>query len=643
MKLRRSTWVWLILLGAGVLGAVILGHTSAESGCARLLFVTLAWTAILALLFRAAIYLFRTVVRRLTLRLAFSYFLIGIVPIPLIACFLFVGAYLVALQIIATRVHAASQDLARQEATTDRAAPGFTVDAAGKVTSSDVPWIAIDSLAAWAKDLKEPRPVIEGERGWLAVPTAGRTALLLLSDPEHGWSKRLTEVTGYDVFLEVGSSSQRHEPGFTIDVDEKPKPKIRIWEKGPRADAKAAEATPTPAPGEKPAAPAPKKPLVDRKWVAGVYVDPAVATFNRTEKGRAVVIYVGRTSPRALFDQLFAQGVPDVGRIFWAVFAGVAGLLLIVYLVALGIAFTLVGTIARNVNRLTRASEAISRGDFSVRVHSRSKDQIGDLARSFDGMAASIERLLVDTAKKERLEAEIDIARTIQQKLLPGAGAELPGLSVRAQFRPLAEIGGDYYDWGSAPDGRSVVAIGDVSGHGLSTGLLVAIAKAGLWTLLESGHSGTALFVKLNDLIHRSTDSRNYMTLALFAWDPATAKARLTNSGQLAPYRIAKGTVESLSLPSFPLGISPRTDFPTKDWSVGPGDRLVFLTDGLIEASNPAGEPFGFERLEALLETQAEADATGEEIEAAILSAVDAHAAGAPPEDDRTLVIVTLT
>jgi serine phosphatase RsbU (regulator of sigma subunit) len=602
-----------------------------------------AWTAALVLLFRAGISAFRAVVRRLTLRLAFSYFLIGIVPIPLIACFLFVGAYLVALQMIATRVHAASEDLARQEATTDRAAPGFTIDAAGKVTSSDVPRIAIDSDASWAKTLKGPTPIIEVDRGWLAVPTAGRIALLLLSDPDQTWAHRLSEATGYEVFLEVGSSSKSQHEGFSIDVDEKPTPKIRIREKGPRADAKAAAVTPTPAPGQREGAPAPKKGLLDLKWVAGVYLDPAVTTFHRTEKGRAVVVYVGRTSPRALFQQLFAQGVPDVGRVFWAVFAGIAGVLLIVYLVALGIAFTLVGTIARNVNRLTRASEAISRGDFSVRIHSRSKDQIGDLARSFDGMAASIQGLLADTAKKERLEAEIAVARAIQQKLLPGTEAELPGLAVRAQFLPLAEIGGDYYDWGTAPDGRSIVAIGDVSGHGLSTGLLVAIAKAGLWALLESEHAGTPLFVKLNELIHRSTDSRNYMTLAVFAWDPRTGHAQLTNAGQLAPYRIGKGVVDTLSLPYFPLGISPRTDFPTKDWKVGRGDRLVFLTDGLIEASNPAGEPFGFERLETLLEAQAQADASAGEIEAAILAAVAAHSAGTPPEDDRTLVIVTLT
>ena len=296
------------------------------------------------------------------------------------------------------------------------------------------------------------------------------------------------------------------------------------------------------------------------------------------------------------------------------------------YLVALAIAFTLVGNLARNINRLTGASAAVARGDFSVRVNSKSRDQVGDLARSFDGMAASIQGLLVDTARRERLEGEIAIARTLQQKLLPPAEASLPGMSLRARFEPLAEIGGDYYDYARSPDGKSVVAIGDVSGHGLSTGLIVAMAKAGLSTLLESGFQGTELFVKLNELIHRSTDSRNYMTLALFAYDPSRSTATLTNAGQLAPYRITEGNVESLSLPSFPLGMSPRTDFPTQTFSFSPGDRLVFLTDGIIEATDPSGDPFGFERFEALLKAEAGSDAG--KIEGAVLVAVAEHTRG---------------
>jgi sigma-B regulation protein RsbU (phosphoserine phosphatase) len=190
------------------------------------------------------------------------------------------------------------------------------------------------------------------------------------------------------------------------------------------------------------------------------------------------------------------------------------------------------------------------------------------------------------------------------------------------------------------PDGRQAVAVGDVSGHGLPTGLLVAMAKAGLSTLVESGLAGTALFARLNDLIHRSTDSRNYMTLALLAYEPASRRGELTNAGQLAPYRLSEGGLESLSLPSFPLGVSERSDFPTRVFSFEPGDRLLFVTDGFVEAATPEGEPFGFERLEGLLRAEATADAP--RLRDAILAAVAAHTRGATPADDRTLVVLTL-
>jgi len=436
----------------------------------------------------------------------------------------------------------------------------------------------------------------------------------------------LADRTGYEVRQGFG----RGRPGVAIDLEDRPDSEAKLRKRKKNEWAAAVRPKNRPKGGSG---------LLEGEWLFGVYLEKPVAAVAGANPDRVVAL-LARTSPRILFDQVFAQGVPDVGRVFWGIVLGIGVALLLVYLVALGIAFYLVGTIARSVNRLTRTAQAIARGDFSVRVQSKARDQIGDLARSFDGMAESIERLLVQTAEKERLEGEIAIARTIQQKLLPPPEAEIGGLAILAHFQPVAEIGGDYYDYFSMPDGRIAVAVGDVSGHGLPTGLLVAMAKAALTTQIESGLSGSALFTRLNDLIHRSTDSRNYMTLSLFACDSITRRAELTNAGQLAPYRLSEGTVVSLSLPSFPLGTSPRSDFPTAAYDLAPGDRLVFLTDGLVEASDPGGEPFGFERLEALLRAEASADSA--RLREAVLAAVSAHTHGAPPDDDRTLLILTL-
>ncbi len=622
MALRKSTTRWLVALVIETALAVALASARGTLGCLGVICGALASASALLLATRALVALFRLIVRRLTLRLAFSYFLIGVVPIPLLAALLFAMAYLLASQLIGVQTRRELQAVVENAARTARGLPEIRIRD-GVVAASRVDWLARGDAASWAKDLSRPRPLIAADAVWYAVrpepDDPDRVVLVSFAEPDRDLLQRLADRAGYEVRLGVGRNQNGHG-GVQVHPG---KDSEREWKEAARPHG----------------APATGSTLMTREWVVGVYVEKPAALI-RTESTGELVVLVARTSPRVLLDRLLSQGVPEVGRVFWGILAGLAAALLLVYLTALAIAFFLVATIARNVNRLTRATEAVARGDFSVRVRSKSRDQIGDLARSFDGMAASIERLLVQTAEKERLDAEIAVARTIQQKLLPPAEAELAGLRLVAQFEPVAEIGGDYYDYFAMPDGRSAVAVGDVSGHGLSTGLLVAMAKAALTTQIESGLSGSKLFVRLNDLIHRSTDKRNYMTLALLAYDPRTGRAELTNAGQLAPYRLSGSDVTSLSLPSFPLGLFAKKEYATVSVELSPGDRLLFLTDGLVEAVDASGDPFGFERLEALLRAEMVSDAV--RLRDAVLEAVRSHTGGGPPEDDRTLVVLTI-
>ena len=593
----------------------------------------LAWivadTAGCVLLFRAVRAAFRLVVRRLTLRLAFSYFLIGIVPIPLLAMLLLTVAYLLSFQFLGTRIRREVQAIG--ENATERTPGAQSVEVRdGRIARSPLGWLPADAPAPWAAREDDPKFLLDEKRIWLVAGRApggdGRLLLIPLQNPEM--LQELADRTGYTVIAKTGRESRRGR-GYQVQIG----------------------------PGERKSDPDPVESLGDsvrpharpksgqgwlgRESVVGVFMARPVAAFGSAEPAsERIVAIVGRTSPLLLSNELFSNWVPGASRVILTVIAGLAGALLFVYLIALALAFGLVASITRNVNRMSRAAEAMARGDFSVRVNTKSRDQIGDLARSFDQMADSIQRLLLDTARKERLEGEIAVARTIQQKLLPPASAGFPGARVLAHVQSVAEIGGDYYDYFPTPDGCTAIAIGDVSGHGLPTGLLVAMAKASLATLIETGLQGSAIFTRLNDLIHRSTDSRNYMTLALFVLDSASKSAELTNAGQLAPYRVSRTGVTSLSLPSFPLGISEKSDFPTQAWQLASGDKVVFLTDGLVECRSPSGEPFGFERLEAILAREISSDAGS--IRDAILRETEAHTGGAPPEDDRTLVIVTL-
>jgi len=624
VQLRKSTKGWLLALAIETVLAVAFSSSKGALGCLGAICAALAASSALVLALRAIVALFRLITRRIALRLAFSYFLIGVVPIPLLAALLFAVAYLLSVQLVGTETRRELRAVVEEAAAgTSRPAEFRVRD--GVVASSGFDWLHPGDAVPWVRDLSQPRALTAGEGVWYAVrpdpADPNRIALVSFAEPRSALLQQLADRSGYEVRVGLGENRRRRVDGVEFHVSKKQE---REWREAVR-------------PRNVP--PATGSILMTTEWVVGVYVEKPVVRIA-PESSEQVVVLVARTSPRVLFDQLFSQGVPEVGKVFWGIFAGLAAALLLVYLGALAIAFFLAANIARSVNRLTRATEAVSRGDFSVRVQSKARDQIGDLARSFDGMAASIERLLLQTAEKERLDAEIAVARTIQQKLLPPSEAELPGMSLVARFEPVAEIGGDYYDYFAMPDGRTAVTIGDVSGHGLPTGLLVAMAKAALATQIESGLTGSALFARLNDLIHRSTDTRNYMTLALLAYDSGTRRAELTNAGQLAPYRISGSAVTSISLPSFPLGLFSTREFPTISFEVAAGERLLFLTDGLVEAVDASGEPFGFERLEALLRQEASSDAG--RLRDAVLEAVRAHAAGVPLEDDRTIVVLTI-
>jgi serine phosphatase RsbU (regulator of sigma subunit) len=634
VALRKSTRIWLAVLAAAIVASTLIDRAAPESGCWALIAKAVAAQAAFILLWRLGVAVFRLIVRRLALRLAFSYFLIGVVPIPLLAALLSLTGYIVAHQYVANRLRREITAVGEAAARSNARLPGVLVAPDGKVTASDVPWLPAGADAPWSRGLERPGFLVDGDDVWLAVAgeKTGAVRLVPLNDPETPWLQELADRTGYEAGVDAGTSRQE---GANFTIDDKPgEPGLRVGKRKLRDSSDALRRRPR---GAAPAGTG----LWRSEWVHAFYLETALnAVEEKAGSGRNVGVLTAVTSPQVIFSQLFTQGVDEISRVFRIAFLALVGIVLGVYAVALAMAFVLVGSIARNVNRLTRATRAVAGGDFSVRVHSESRDQIGDLARSFDAMADSIQRLLLDTARKERLESEIAIARTIQHKLLPPPEARLEGVSVLAHFEPVAEIGGDYYDYVRMPDGRLAFALGDVSGHGLATGLLVAMAKAGLSSLIEAGHDDGELFARMNDLIHRSTDPRHYMTLAFLAYDAATRRATLTNAGQLAPYRVSGARLDAISLPSFPLGLFAGKAFPSRAETFSAGDILVFYSDGLIEAVDGKEEAFGFERFEAVLRANAPAGAAA--LRDAILAAVAAHAGDGPADDDRTLLILTL-
>jgi serine phosphatase RsbU (regulator of sigma subunit) len=327
-------------------------------------------------------------------------------------------------------------------------------------------------------------------------------------------------------------------------------------------------------------------------------------------------------------------------KIIFTIIAALAGTLMTAYFIATAFAAVLIFSISRAVNRIEKGTRAVERGDFSYRIKMKRNNQLGAMAQSFDRMTESIASLLATVSEKERLQSEIAIAATIQRNLLPREGPKFRGVSFSAHFEPTTSIGGDYYDVFNLDKTRLAVAIGDVSGHGLSTGLVMAMVKAAITTLVEEGADETSLFHRLNELVFRSTERRAFMTLAFTIFDLERGRIRHTNAGHLYPYVLRDGESHPrpIESPSLPLGVRANLTTHTVEVDLREGDTIVYLSDGIVEAQDENGEPFGFDQLESLLGSLQ--DRSPSAIRDGILDVIARHSGTRPADDDRTIMVL---
>jgi hypothetical protein len=255
---------------------------------------------------------------------------------------------------------------------------------------------------------------------------------------------------------------------------------------------------------------------------------------------------------------------------------------------------------------------------------------------TYDDLAPHVRRIV----ERERVKAEIDAANRIQAALLPDGDPAIRGVTISSHYRAASEIGGDYFDFLRLRDGRIGVAFGDVAGHGLTSGIVMAMAKAALLVQVGYDSTPTRVMEVLNESVMRTAPKRMMMTFFFGILDPDKRIMRFSSAGHLDPYlyRKADASLECLSSWGYPLGIPRREPFREIVVQFQPGDRLVLYSDGLIEAIDDDGEPFGFDRFESTL-SKAAVGST-EEIKKAVLSSVKKFTNNSPPEDDQTLVVI---
>ncbi|MFQ3588859.1 MAG: SpoIIE family protein phosphatase [Chloracidobacterium sp.] len=253
-------------------------------------------------------------------------------------------------------------------------------------------------------------------------------------------------------------------------------------------------------------------------------------------------------------------------------------------------------------------------------------------------------RLLEEQMKRQRLQAEIALAARIQASMLPQCEPHLAGFEVAGLSRPAEDIGGDYYDYIKVGEERLAVVIGDASGHGVSSGLLMALAKGALFNQLGMACDPVSVMQTLNKLIHENGTRRDLMTFCYALLELPTGLVTVANAGHPYPllYSASQRTLQSLALDHYPLGVRPTLGpLPVSTHQLGACDVLVLYSDGIPELKNRTGRYFGYDGLEATIHRCAHLQAR--EICEAIVETALTFASGAIPEDDITVVVIKRT
>jgi phosphoserine phosphatase RsbU/P len=399
--------------------------------------------------------------------------------------------------------------------------------------------------------------------------------------------------------------------------------------------------------------------MVDRVITFGTPLP--VMDWQSGELRKASALLRVETRPSAVYAHLFAAlgdfatGVEYVLLITGIVFA-------IIELLALWIGTRLTRSVTGVVAQIYEATKHINRGDFSHKIPIKSNDQLAALAGSFNSMTTSIQQLIEEQKAKQRLENELVIAQEVQAQLFPQHISQLESLEMHGFCRPARTVSGDYYDFLKLTADTLILAVGDVSGKGISAALLMATIHSAVRAYSLEGipilrgalavgagpssaiadfagvevSPGTLLSL-LNHQLYMSTPAEKYATLFLGIYEERERKLTYSNAGHLPPLILSEdGGLRRLEKGGTVVGLFDGMDYQEASVPLRRGDVFLAYSDGVTEPENDFGE-FGEGRLVDLVRQNRDLPLV--RITEIVTAAVDDWIGAHEQPDDVTLVL----
>jgi serine phosphatase RsbU (regulator of sigma subunit) len=308
-------------------------------------------------------------------------------------------------------------------------------------------------------------------------------------------------------------------------------------------------------------------------------------------------------------------------------------------------------SVARPIRTLTVQAGRIASGDLQSRVPEGRRDELGVLARTFNFMSDAMVQLIAQNAQKVSLEKEMELARQVQQAMLPPAALDQHGyFKVIGYCMPASQCGGDWWMYRKLSNGRMLLVIGDATGHGIHSAMIAATARGAVEALAAADErllEPEQVLRAIDQAIAMVGEHNVLMTAFAAVFDSQSGVLQYANAGQNFPYVIKLGSTRVLEDASIiaasgnPLGDrNIHVEIRRGSLQLRPGDLFVCFTDGVVERANPAGKLFGDRRLRGALTGQPLPDADAlVSLRDRVLAALDAHAQGQVAGDDITFVL----
>ncbi len=392
--------------------------------------------------------------------------------------------------------------------------------------------------------------------------------------------------------------------------------------------------------------------LDDTRWIAvdrqepgvvfprGFKIPPEVEAFGVRLRGRAQPL---RDNFQITENRYLLTGVPgqelsnfdliaitsdrfirtEIGRLQWAV--GIVSLAIL--LTGATVGTLLARKFLEPIGNLAEGVTSLRRREFEKRLPILDRDELGDLSQTFNEMMEGM--------------ADLEVARIVQESLFPKKSLAQPPFGICGSCVPATQTGGDYYDFFPMPDGRLMMLIGDVSGHGVGAAMVMAMAKALVAHMGTQSGDPAVILSSINTTLLKVLERQRIMSCFMGFLDGEKMRMAFSNAGHNDPFVVrGKTVIQIQGERAFPLGASKRNRLVPSEFAFEAGDRLVLYTDGLIEAEAIDGEPVNYDRFIDALPGLMRDDA--ESTERAIREWHEHIVKPGPQADDITVVIVTV-